>query len=169
VVWRAIEASQHLINAAGHRLQVSVPTHRIELVADEARLVQAVTNILNNAAKYAPSGGHIWVNALEGANEAAITVRDDGPGIAADELATIFEPFSRGAGSCRSGHAGFGVGLALSQSLVRMHGGRIDVLSAGAGTGSEFTIRLPLQGLGPGLGAALPRPPSHGLESRGGK
>jgi signal transduction histidine kinase/CheY-like chemotaxis protein len=110
------------------------------LRGDETRLEQVVLNLLDNASKYTPEGGHIALS-LERANGSAVlTVRDDGRGIAPGELGRIFAPFAQ----TERGNGGLGIGLALVERIVKLHGGSVEVTSAGAGAGSLFLVRLPL-------------------------
>ncbi len=144
VVRNALETAQPLIEAAGHRLEVALPHELLPLDGDPVRLAQILANLLNNAAKYTDAGGRITVTAVrEGAN-VAIRVRDTGSGIAAQDLDRMFEMFVRGDRTSRRAQSGLGIGLALSQRLAEMHGGRIVAASEGPGRGSEFTLRLPL-------------------------
>ncbi len=111
---------------------------------DEARLEQVISNLISNAVKYTQRGGHVRT-AVETSGEAAlIRVRDDGMGIAAKDLARIFEPFVQIDAALDRARGGMGLGLTLVQALAKAHGGDVRVTSAGPGRGSEFTVRLPL-------------------------
>jgi CheY-like chemotaxis protein len=112
--------------------------------ADETRLIQAVTNVLQNAAQSTPTGGSITlaVAALEG--RAVITVRDTGIGISPDALERIFDPFAQEETAPDRQHAGLGIGLTLARRLVELHGGLMWAVSEGNGRGSELSITLPL-------------------------
>jgi PAS domain S-box-containing protein len=151
-VHSAVEATQPLIQAAGHKLVVNLPPEPVHLDADPARLAQVFSNLLNNAAKYTDSGGHIWLNAeLETSNpcqttngeSVVVSVRDTGIGIPADHLPRLFEMFSQVAPSLERSRGGLGIGLSLARALVELHGGVIEAKSGGPGKGSEFIIRLP--------------------------
>jgi CheY-like chemotaxis protein len=126
-------------------LAITLPSARLELDADETRLIQVVANLLNNAAKYMDRGGQIWLNVQPKKGEAVISVRDTGIGISAEMLPQVFGMFAQ---LGKTGHAksGLGIGLALAKHLVELHGGRIVARSDGPGLGSEFTVRLPLAG-----------------------
>jgi PAS domain S-box-containing protein len=141
VVRNAIETAEPLVNAQAHRLEVRLPGEPVWLNGDPVRLAQVLANVLNNAAKYTPRGGHIEVSASTEGNQAVVCIRDSGPGIAAEDRERIFEMFTRGPDS---GQGGLGIGLALARQLVALHGGSIAARSDGAGKGSEFVIRLPL-------------------------
>ena len=140
----AVETSRPLIEACGHELAVTRPTQPMYVDADPCRLLQVIVNLLNNAAKYTERGGHIALVATRDADDAVVTVRDTGIGIAAETLPRIFDLFTQADRSLHLAQGGFGVGLALVKRLVEMHGGAITARSDGQGTGSEFSVRLPV-------------------------
>jgi PAS domain S-box-containing protein len=140
----AVESSMPLVSAAGHTLVLDMPDENLELVADPTRLGQVVSNLLNNAAKYTPSGGRIELAVRRERNELAISVADSGIGIAPDALPHLFEMFSQVGNDRNRSQGGLGIGLALVRSLVELHGGSVSAQSAGVGQGSKFTVRLPL-------------------------
>jgi hypothetical protein len=107
------------------------------------RLAQVFSNLLNNAAKYTAPGGRIWLMAESDDAEAVVRVIDNGIGIASDLLPKVFEMFTQGSATLPNSQSGLGVGLSLSRGIVELHGGRLEVRSAGAGHGSEFIVRLP--------------------------
>jgi signal transduction histidine kinase len=144
VVRNALETSDPLITAGGHRLQVELPAEPLWLDGDRVRLAQIVANLLNNAAKYTRPGGRITVETRREDKQALLTVRDTGAGIPAEWLTRIFDMFSRGTVGPRAEQGGLGIGLALSRRLAEMHGGTIEARSEGPGRGSEFLVRLPL-------------------------
>src|ERR1700712_3233223 len=144
VILQSIEASRVLIDAASHVLTVTVPARPILLSADPARLTQVIQNLVNNAAKYTPSGGSIEVTAARDGDEAIVTVRDNGIGIAAEHLPTIFGIFAQLAPGLSRAQGGLGIGLSLVRSLVERHGGTVTAASTGIDKGSEFVVRLPL-------------------------
>jgi PAS domain S-box-containing protein len=125
-------------------LQVTVPPAPIELDADPTRLAQVFGNLLSNACRYTPSGGHIALDARVDGGELEVTVRDDGIGIAAEHLPRLFQMFAQVESAGSRAQGGLGIGLALAKGLVELHGGSISARSAGLGSGSEFTVRLPL-------------------------
>jgi CheY-like chemotaxis protein len=110
---------------------------------DSTRLEQVVVNLLNNAAKYTPAGGQLWIGLQQEADEAVLRVKDTGEGIAPEVLPRIFDLFTQAERSLDSSQGGLGIGLALVQTLVGMHRGRVEVFSA-LGHGSEFVVRLPV-------------------------
>lgn len=113
-------------------------------LADPVRAEQIVSNILTNAAKYTPEGGHIIVAVEREGDEAVIRVTDDGVGIAPDRIQTIFELFAQAENAIGRAQGGMGIGLALVRNLVELHGGKVTARSDGVGTGSEFELRFPL-------------------------
>jgi signal transduction histidine kinase/CheY-like chemotaxis protein len=143
IVARAVEGTRYLIDRHRHHLSVSLPAEEIELDADPARLVQVLINLLANAARYTPEGGHISVVARHEAGSLELSVRDNGIGIPAEQLSRVFDMFYQGGREHRSGHHGLGIGLGLVKKLVELHGGSVSAESRGAGEGSTFTVRIP--------------------------
>ncbi len=156
VVQSAVEASRPLINEAGHTLTVSLPPQPLFLSADPHRLTQVISNLLNNAAKYTPDCGRIWLTAVQQGEEAAIALKDTGLGIPREMLDRIFEMFTQVDRSQEKAYRGLGIGLTLVKSLTEMHGGRVEVHSEGPHQGSEFVVHLPLL-----LDADADAQPSH--------
>jgi PAS domain S-box-containing protein len=162
----AVEAVHPLMDALNHTLTVSLPAETIHLVCDPTRITQVVLNLLNNAAKFTPCGGHIWLGAERVANEVLIYVRDTGVGIPAEHLARIFEMFSQVTSPIEGATEGLGIGLALARGLLELHGGTIQAGSGGAGKGSEFVVRLPLASAEDAVEAA-PTVEEHGSRYAG--
>jgi two-component system CheB/CheR fusion protein len=150
VVSAAVDLCQPVIDAAGQDISISLPDEIVKLDADPVRLAQVLVNLLTNAAKFTPPGGHIWLMAEttgdqpEAPDLVRIRVRDSGIGIAPDLLPRIFDLFMQGDRSLERTRGGLGVGLTLVRSLVLLHGGSIQARSDGLGTGSEFTVTLPI-------------------------
>jgi PAS domain S-box-containing protein len=140
----AQEAVQPLLESRAHHLTVTLPKDTIYLDADPTRLAQVISNLLNNAAKYTETGGHIWLTALEQRGEVVVSVRDTGVGIAPENLPHIFEMFSQVTPALERSQGGLGIGLSLVRGLVELHDGRVEAHSAGIGRGCEFVVRLPL-------------------------
>ena len=140
----AVEVSGSQIEKHRHQLFVTPPSEPLQVEGDAMRLTQVVTNLLDNAAKYTDPGGRIWLSAEQEGDDAVIRVRDTGIGIAREALPHIFEMFTQTGASLERTHGGLGVGLALVDRLVKLHGGSVTAASGGAGAGSEFTIRLPV-------------------------
>ena len=146
----AVEATRPLIDELGHALVMQLPKEPLQLDADATRLAQAFMNLLNNAAKYMDPGGRIEVDAQASAGEVLVRIKDRGIGIPPDRLEGVFEMFSQVETALARSRGGLGIGLALTQRLVEMHGGSVEARSEGLGRGSEFTVRLPLaQGIAP--------------------
>jgi CheY-like chemotaxis protein len=107
------------------------------------RLSQVVSNLINNAAKYTPEGGDVWVELTASGGDAVMRVRDNGAGIPPHMLENIFDLFAQGERTLDRSEGGLGIGLTLARRIVALHGGNIVARSAGPGTGSEFTVTLP--------------------------
>jgi PAS domain S-box-containing protein len=144
VVARAVEISRPLIDARKQRLEVSLPEQAVPVEGDLTRLVQVVSNLLNNAAKYTEEDGRIWLTVGASTGDGVIRVRDTGVGISPEMLPRLFEMFSQVQGSVSRSEGGLGIGLSLVRSLVDLHGGNVQAFSEGLGRGSEFVVRLPL-------------------------
>jgi PAS domain S-box-containing protein len=143
VVLSAVETSRPAIEAARHKLEISLPAQPLTVEADFVRLAQVLANLLNNAAKYTDPGGRIALSVHGEGAEAVISVRDNGVGIPAELLPRVFDMFAQVDRTLDRAQGGLGIGLALAKSLVEMHAGTIHVESGGPGQGSEFTVRLP--------------------------
>jgi signal transduction histidine kinase len=139
----AIEAVEPILRDRGHRFTVDLPPAGLTIDADPTRLAQVFLNLLNNAAKFTPSGGRIDFSVEVKDGEMIGRVRDDGIGIAADMLDPIFEMFTQADRTLERTTSGLGVGLSLSRRLIELHGGRLDAHSDGPGQGSEFVVRIP--------------------------
>jgi PAS domain S-box-containing protein len=141
----AIETSRPLIDAGRHHLTTRLAPPRALMVdADVTRLCQIVANLLNNAAKYTPEGGHIQVLAERDGDDAVITVQDSGIGLTQDMLPRVFDMFAQVDRSMERAQGGLGIGLALVKRLVEMHGGSVTAASDGPDRGCRFVVRLPL-------------------------
>jgi PAS domain S-box-containing protein len=144
VVRQAVETSKPSLDAAGHHLDVSTPGETLWLDGDGVRLVQILSNLLNNAAKYTDPNGRVSLQLWREGDQALVVVRDNGVGIASDMAPRLFEMFARSDYAGHGGKSGLGVGLALARRLAEMHGGTLEARSDGPGKGSEFALRLPL-------------------------
>ena len=142
----AVELARPLIDSRRHQLDVHVPEEPVWIHVDRTRLPQLLTNLLNNAAKYSPDGGHITIRAGADARAGVVEVhvRDTGIGMTPDALANVFELFAQAAGPEHAVQGGLGVGLSLARSIAQLHGGTLVASSDGPGKGSEFLLRLPL-------------------------
>jgi signal transduction histidine kinase len=143
IVTAALEISRPLIEKNEHELLVTLPEEPITLEGDRARLIQVLANLLNNAAKYTPTGGTVAISLEQEGTEAVFRVRDTGIGIPADMLEKVFEMFTQVDSGLDRAHGGLGVGLTLVREIVNLHQGTIRVSSDGPGCGSEFTVRIP--------------------------
>ncbi len=140
----AVEAVHSLVQCMEHELTVTLPSRPIYLKADPTRLAQIVGNLLNNACKFTPKGGRIFLNVEREAAQAVIRVQDSGIGIAGDKLPAIFEMFTQIDTSLERTVSGLGIGLTLVKNLAELHGGTVEARSAGVGHGCEFVVRLPI-------------------------
>jgi PAS domain S-box-containing protein len=144
IIDRAVETSRPLIETRRQQLILELSTEQLRVKGDLTRLVQVISNLLNNAAKYTDEGGHIWLEAARESGEAVLSVRDDGMGLPADLLPYVFDLFTQGNRSIDRSQGGLGIGLTLVRNLVELHGGQVEARSEGKGRGSEFIVRLPL-------------------------
>ena len=144
VATEAAEAMRAQMEAHDIRFTVQIAAGPVLVDGDPARLQQIQVNLLSNAVKYTPRSGRVALEVGRDAGDAVIRVRDDGAGIPADMLESIFELFVQSSRTLDHAGGGLGVGLTLVRSLVGMHGGTGIAYSAGEGKGSEFVVRLPL-------------------------
>jgi two-component system CheB/CheR fusion protein len=138
-----IRAVQHHFEDKSQTLHLDVPDEVIVIDADPARIKQAQVNLLTNASKYTPPGGDIWYSIRRHEGKVAVTIRDNGEGIAEDLQQHIFDLFVQSESSLARSSGGMGVGLSLARQIVEAHQGTLVVHSDGPGTGSTFTIELP--------------------------
>ncbi len=139
----AMETSQPLMDDRGHQLIADIPPGPIKVNADATRLSQVFGNLLNNAAKYTESGGRVELAVRVVGAEVEISIRDNGIGIPREMQPRVFDIFTQADRTQEKAQGGLGIGLSIAKRLVEMHGGSLGVQSAGPGTGSEFTVRLP--------------------------
>ncbi len=169
VIRSAVDTSRPLLDEAGHTLEISAPESPLVVHADPVRLSQVVANLLNNAAKYTPTGGRIFLAVRQDESDVVISVRDTGVGIPAEMLPRVFELFTQIDRTRKHSQGGLGIGLALVKSLVEMHRGRVEAHSEGPGLGSEFVVRLPLATSASALGhsaVAVGSQPSRSARQR---
>jgi PAS domain S-box-containing protein len=159
LVDQAIELVRPLIDERGHCFTVDLPSEPVSLAGDPARLVQVLTNLLNNAAKYTEPSGNISLSASREGTDLLLRVVDDGVGMTPELREQVFEPFVQAPGSLEKAAGGLGIGLTLVRNLVNLHNGSVLALSDGPGRGSEFVVRLPLpQTAAADLASHSPRP-----------
>lgn len=145
LVESALELGRPAIAKAGLDLEVELPEEAIALYVDKVRIAQVFSNLLNNAAKFTEAGGKVMVRAWREGDFAVVSVRDTGIGIPPEQLPRVFELFSQVDRTVARSEGGLGLGLALVDRLVEMHGGSVQAISAGVGSGAEFIVRLPLR------------------------
>ena len=139
----AIDAARPFCQRKEQVLTVNLPAVSTFVSGDAIRLAQVVENLLSNASKFTPQGGHIDVSVETDADTAVIRVRDSGIGLEATQLQPIFDMFKQIDTSLERTTGGLGIGLTLCQTIVHLHGGTIVATSDGLGKGSEFVVRLP--------------------------
>jgi PAS domain S-box-containing protein len=139
----AVETCQPLIDTRRHTFSLALPPEPVWVEGDRVRLVQVVSNLINNAAKYTEEGGHIGLSVETSDREVGIHVSDNGSGIDSADLAHLFDLFYQADRNLDRAQGGLGIGLSLVYNLVAKHGGNVQAFSAGRGQGSEFVIRLP--------------------------
>ncbi|RZL61542.1 MAG: response regulator, partial [Variovorax sp.] len=140
---QAVESATPALETARHRLTVTLPDGPALVDADPARMVQIVTNLLNNAAKYTPDGGDIRLSAWTEEQQVIVELQDNGLGIPLEDQVRLFQLFTQLPHTGSKSHGGLGIGLSIVKSLVEMHGGTVRVHSAGLNQGSTFRIELP--------------------------
>ena len=152
IVLSVVDLARPMLQARLQELSLNLPDEPIRLEADSTRLEQAIGNIIDNAIKYTQEGGRISLSLerrakrhANGAGEAVISVRDNGPGIAPALLPHVFDLFSQADRTLDRSEGGLGIGLSLVKRLIELHGGSVEARSNGPGEGSEFLIRLPLE------------------------
>jgi PAS domain S-box-containing protein len=164
VVTRSIETARPLITMRHQTLEVEQPGDSVYVNGDSTRLSQVLQNLLVNAAKYTPEGGHIRLQVKVQGGFVEVAVSDNGRGLAPEHLQSIFQLFMQAEGGTSApAEGGLGIGLTLARSLVELHGGTIDARSPGLGQGSTFTVQLPLA-----QDVAEPAPAGTQEESAGG-
>ena len=161
VIEQAVDAMTPAMKQHGHTFTVEGPPPDVDVEADAERLVQVLGNLLHNAAIYTPAQGHVTLRVDIGEDEAVVVVEDTGVGIPLDMRERVFEMFAQVNRSHERGHSGLGVGLTLARSLVELHGGRLEVESAGLDLGSTFTVRLPLLTEAAPAAAVVALPPTQ--------
>lgn len=139
----ALEQVRPLIDRREHSLSVQLPAEQVVVYGDPSRLLQVFANLIQNAAKFMPHHGSLRINVELQDGMALVRVRDNGPGIEAHMLHSIFEAFTQVDSAPTSANDGMGIGLRHVKSIVELHGGAVTALSDGLGRGSEFTVRLP--------------------------
>lgn len=140
----AVDSVKATVKGHDHTLTMRLAPQPLPLRADGTRLTQVVVNLLNNAAKYTPAGGHLTVSVESRAESAVLQVADTGIGLNEALLQHAFDPFVQGARALDRSDGGLGIGLTLVKSIVELHGGTVTAASPGVGRGATFTVMLPL-------------------------
>lgn len=143
VIRDVLDSLSPLIAAKSQVIQVDLPDDLATVCADRDRVIQIVTNLVSNAHKYTPDGGHIWISARVTDDDVQVAVRDDGLGLSEEEQAQLFSRFFRARSAVVQRASGTGLGLAITQQLITLQGGQIQVVSA-PGQGSTFSFTLPV-------------------------
>jgi len=146
IVADAVETSLPLIEQKQHALDLQLHAAPLPVQADATRIAQVVGNLLTNAAKYTPPGGAISLHVTQDGADAVITVTDNGVGIPAASLESVFEMFSQVGSNRQHAQGGLGIGLSLVRQLIGLHDGAVSAYSDGIGKGSTFVVRLALDG-----------------------
>lgn len=167
VVNAAIDSVQLAADSKGLQLEVTLDPSARHLSGDAGRMQQVIWNLLANAIKFTPAGGHIDVRLERVGANARISVRDTGEGISRDFLPYIFDRFRQADGTSTRRHGGLGLGLAIVRHLVELHGGTVEAESPGEGCGTSFILQLPLAAAHRGTKSQSPRPPSYCLDETG--
>jgi len=143
VVRNAVETSRPLLDRCRHEFTVSMPAVPLMVEGDMVRLTQVLANLLNNAAKYTPEGGHISLSVEREDAWTHIRIEDSGVGVPDEMIESVFEMFTQVNRQAKSSQGGLGIGLTLVKQLVELHDGMVDVKSKGQDQGSIFAVHLP--------------------------
>ena len=153
IVLRMLESTLPLVESRRHSVELVPASESLAVEVDATRISQVMLNLISNAAKYTPPGGHISIALSRERDEVVARVRDDGIGIAPELLPKIFDLFTQGDHSLDRSEGGLGIGLTIARRIVELHGGTLRASSEGLGKGSLFEVRLPAA-----LGAATGEP-----------
>lgn len=144
VVTDAVETVRPAADAKSIHLRWAPPSHPVRMKGDAARLQQVVWNLLSNGIKFTPKGGRVEVAVDGDGDQVRVRVEDNGAGIAPDFLPYVFDRFRQADATMTRAHEGLGLGLSIVKSLTELHGGQVDVKSAGPGHGSVFSVTVPV-------------------------
>lgn len=142
MIRNALETTRALIDDGGHALRLQFPPQGLQVHGDMTRLSQVIVNLLDNAAKYSMPGQEIDIEVAADEKHIAITVRDHGIGIPREMLPRVFDMFTQINRSLERSQGGLGIGLSIVKRIIELHGGTVEVRSAGHKCGSEFVVRL---------------------------
>ena len=144
VVADSVEAVSAAMRARAHRFDVTVPPEDVWVLGDKMRLVQMLTNLLNNAAKFTPPGGEVRLSLSHNGTSAQLAVADNGPGIPRDDLPYVFKLFAQSQHEHARIHGGLGIGLSVVHQMAHRHDGEVSAFSTGEpGKGVDFVVELP--------------------------
>jgi PAS domain S-box-containing protein len=143
VIEQAVETVHPMLREKAHRFVVTAPRSPMYVRGDPPRLVQAISNVLHNAAKYTERGGEIYLKVVDLDGEIVIEIQDNGPGISSELPPHVFDLFVQSEQTLDRSQGGLGIGLSVVKHLIEMHHGSVAAASVGIGHGSTFTIRLP--------------------------
>lgn len=160
VVARALEVAAPALEGGRHRVSVDV-ARGLRVHGDPHRLVQVLVNLLTNASRYTPPGGHVQIRVARDGGQVVVVVRDNGRGLCPDMLPRVFDLFVQGERSIDRAEGGLGLGLSIVKHLVELHHGTVIAESEGVGRGSAFTVRLPLAGEAEAPHPTMPRRPTR--------
>lgn len=144
VIARAIETADPLLKERQQQLAMLVPARGLRAEVDSARMAQVFANLITNASKYSERGSEITIRATRDHRRVTVSVEDHGIGIAAEMLPLVFEAFAQERSAARRSRGGLGLGLAIVRHLVTLHEGAVTAHSDGLGSGSTFSVALPL-------------------------
>jgi len=144
IVEAALDAARPVATSNGVVLEALLPELPLNTVGDATRLQQVVGNILGNALKFTPKGGHVMLSLVVEGEIARLEITDDGPGIAPEFLPVMFDRFKQADNGAHRAQRGLGLGLAIVKHLVELHGGTVTAHSEGLGKGAQFVVTLPL-------------------------
>lgn len=167
IVEAALDAARPVAVDNGIELTARLPEHGLSMLGDPTRLQQVVGNILGNALKFTPRGGHVQLSLIVAEGEARLEVVDDGPGIPPEFLPVMFDRFKQAANNPQRAQRGLGLGLAIVKHLVELHGGTVSAHSEGLGKGAQMVVTLPLRADQPSSAATESvRPPPGDQDSQ---
>ncbi|MEO8707140.1 MAG: PAS domain S-box protein [Kofleriaceae bacterium] len=144
ILAKAVEVASPMMEQRHQHFESATPSHPVIAEVDDARLTQVFANLVTNASKYTPKGGHVFVSVRVGSGKLCVDVRDDGIGIDGELLPRVFDLFVQGRQTAARPAGGLGLGLTLVRTLVELHHGTVAARSDGLGKGSTFTVTLPL-------------------------
>lgn len=145
VVRQAMQFAQQAISERGHEVHLDLPEPSPRIEGDASKLAWAIGELLENAARYTPPSGDIWLGAQREAGSVVVSVRDEGVGLTREMIEGSFEPFAKSEREDVDNERGAGLGLAVADAIVTAHHGALAAMSDGVGAGSEFVVRLPLE------------------------